>query len=123
MVAFGSSLCVVFLPSLLKLTLRLQVPLLTMMPIIYFYNVSLSGDCDTSRSAVSKIRIVQGAISRNVSEPAFVPQFHGFEMFVWSLLSPEVLLSCFAVFSQLRNSLAAPGAAAVSGDMGQSNDF
>ena len=79
-----------------------------MMPIIYLYHVSSSGDCDTSRSAVSRIRIVQGAISRNVSEPAFVPQFHGFEMFVWSLLSPEVLLSClaasasYAIHSQLQ---------------------
>jgi hypothetical protein len=94
-----------------------------MIPVIFFYKVSLSRDCDTSRSAVSKIRIAQGAISPNLSEPAFVPQFHGFEMFVWSLLSPEVPLNCFAVFSQLHNSLAAPGAAAVSGDMGQSNDF
>ena len=79
-----------------------------MFPIVFFYKVSLSRDCDTSRSAVSKIRIAQDAISRDLSEPAFVPQFHGFEMFVWSLLSPEVLLSClaasasYAIHSQLQ---------------------
>jgi hypothetical protein len=101
----------------------LQVLLLSLMPLIYYYKISHMGDCNCGRSATvgmqdkfraqrvehiisssSKLSIDQRLSQANDLpqkgestspgqkqwNPAFVPEFHGFEMFVWSLLSPQV---------------------------------
>ena len=109
--------------ALRELMLLLQVILLSLMPLIYYYKVSHVADCNCGRSATVGVqdkfraqrvgRISSGGSSSKLSidqqaddlpkkgqstspgqkqwNPAFVPEFHGFEMFVWSLLSHQVL--------------------------------
>jgi hypothetical protein len=103
--------------------LLLQVLLLTLMPMIYYFKFSSMADCkcskdkfraqpveDLSSNKVISVltgdqnllqsdtlsKMVQSTFKLSAPEqkPSFVPEFHGFEMFVWSLLSPEVLASC-----------------------------
>lgn len=112
--------------ALRELMLLLQVILLSLMPLIYYYKVSHVADCNRGSSATVGVqdkfraqrveRISSGGDSSKLSidqrlsqaddlpkkgqstspgqkqwNPAFVPEFHGFEMFVWSLLSHQVL--------------------------------
>ena len=114
-----------------------QVPLLTLMPIIYYSKLPLKADCNCDRSispqekmraqtvdvlprnpllALSRDeRSVQVDLAFNnkpapssqiigEQKPTFIPEFHGFEMFVWSLLSPQVLASRHAAASDATHS-------------------
>ena len=109
------------------LMLPLQIPLLTLMPMIYYHKLPLKGDCSCDRgiSSLEKTRAqtvfvlprnpllalsgdeasvqldvvlknkpapsfrIAGDLAAEL-KPTFIPEFHGFEMFVWSLPSPQV---------------------------------
>ncbi len=119
-----------------------QAPLLTLMPLFYYYKLPLSTGCNCGHisSLQDKLRVpriedpnipnhipalsgVLQPVLPNVvvksggymegdatlqrsriyarQKPAFVPEFHGFEMFVWSLQSSKVPASFFAAASQV----------------------
>ena len=120
----GSKFCALLSHELMFLA---QAPLLTLMPLFYYYKLPLTTGCNYGHilSSQDKLRVPLiedpniphhiPALSRELPDvmvksggymqgdatlqrsgiyarqkPAFVPEFHGFEMFVWSMLSPKV---------------------------------
>ena len=115
-----------------------QAPLLTLMPLFYYYKLPLTIGCNNGHisSSQDKLRVPRiedpniphhiPALSRELPDvvvksggymqgdatlqrsgiyarqkPAFVPEFHGFEMFVWSLQPSKVPASFFAAASHV----------------------
>jgi hypothetical protein len=110
--------------------LLLQVLLLTLMPMMYYFKFLSVADCKCSKDKfraqpaedLSSNKVISALsgdqhllqtdqpskmvhstfkLSTPEQKPAFVPEFHGFEMFVWSLLSQEVLSTCCTASSDV----------------------